>query len=76
MTNTKIIKTEISLHLNFEVFIFYFVLFYFIYVFFLSFIFFIFILIFTLFILNPLSVSLMPLQLMVDQYTVSPCLCL
>jgi hypothetical protein len=34
-TNTKIIKNEISLHLNLEVFIFYFVLFYFIlYIFF------------------------------------------
>jgi hypothetical protein len=50
--NTKIIKTEISLHLNLGVFIFYFALFYFINVcFFLSFTYFlIFILIFTLFI--------------------------
>jgi hypothetical protein len=52
--DTKIIKTEISLHLNLEVFIFYFLFcfikFYYIYIF-LSFIyFFIFILIFTLFI--------------------------
>jgi hypothetical protein len=51
--NTKIIKTEISLHLNLEVFLFVcFILFYFLYIyFFLSFTyFFIFILTFTLFI--------------------------
>jgi hypothetical protein len=49
-TNTKILKTETLLHLNLEVFIFYFVLFY-IYTFFsFIYLFFIFILIFTLFI--------------------------
>jgi hypothetical protein len=55
-TNTKIIKTETSLHLNLEIFNFFFI-----------YLFFIFILIFFLFfIFNPLSVSLMPFQLMVD----------
>jgi hypothetical protein len=73
-TNTKIIKTENSFHLKLEVFIFYFVLFYFIlYIFFLSFTyFFLFLsLLFLFFIFNPLSVSLMPFQLMVDYYAVS-----
>jgi hypothetical protein len=66
-TNTKIIKTETSLHLNSEVF---FLSFYFFYIYIFSFIylFFIFILIFILFffIFSPLSVSLMPFQLTVD----------
>jgi hypothetical protein len=78
--DTKIIKTETSLHLNFEVFfsIFHFVLFYFIYIyFFLSYNYFLFLflsLFFLIFIFNPLSVSLMPFQLTVDKYTVFPCL--
>jgi hypothetical protein len=71
--NTKIIKTETSLHLNLEIFLnFYFIYFLFyiiLYIFFLSFTYFLFLflsLFFLLFIFNPLSVSLMPFQLTVD----------
>jgi hypothetical protein len=56
--NTKIIKTETSLHLNLEGFIFYFILFYFIY--FFSFCYFLFSflsLFFLFFIFNPLCLS-------------------
>jgi hypothetical protein len=72
--DTKIIKTKTSLHLNLEGFIYFlfFILFYFIlfiYMYFLSFTYFLFLflsLYFLFFIFNPLSVSLMPLQLTVD----------
>jgi hypothetical protein len=73
-TDTKIIKTEISLHLNLEGFfflllliLFFFILF--IYIYFLSFTYVLFLflpLFFFFFIFNPLSVSLMPFQLTVD----------
>jgi hypothetical protein len=73
--NTKIIKTETSLHLGLEVFfnlffIFLFYILYFIYIyiwFFFHYLFFIFILIFILFIFYfQSSVSLLPFQLTVD----------
>jgi hypothetical protein len=58
-TNTKIIKTETSLHLNLEVFIFYFVLLYFIlYIFSFIYLLFLFLsLLFLFFIFNPLCFS-------------------
>jgi hypothetical protein len=74
--DTQIIKTETSLHLNLEGFfklifllsIFHFVLFYFIYIFLsITYFSFLFLLLFFLFfIFNPISVSLMPVQLTVD----------
>jgi hypothetical protein len=67
-TNTKIIKTEISLHLNMEVQIFYFVLFYFIlYIFFFHLlIFYFYSYLYSFFLFSIISLSLMPFQLMVD----------
>jgi hypothetical protein len=78
--DTKIIKTETSLHLNLEVFFYFlfFILFYlilyiyiyiYIYIIYVSFTYllFLFLSLFLLFlILNPLSVSLMPVQLTID----------
>jgi hypothetical protein len=70
--DTKIIKTETSLHLNLEVFFFqFFIFFYFIFIhiynfFHLHFLFLFLYLFFLFFIFNPLSVSLMPVQLTVD----------
>jgi hypothetical protein len=55
----KIIKTEILLHLNLEIFIFFSFIYFLIFIFFLYFS-------FSLFIFNPLSVYLMPVQLTVD----------
>jgi hypothetical protein len=59
-TNTKIIKTEILLHLNLEIYIYIYI-----YIYFHLFVFYFYYIFYFLF-FNLLSVSLMPFQLMVD----------